>query len=131
MRPTIRQAFVAVAALTLASTARGQDPPKSFTLSAHAIGLLTQATHTPLDRLLTEAYLTQPLLAAELHAASFSAIGMLNLEGATLRRGELDLGEWGEGYVDRRHPHAYLHELMVGAERHGERGRGTLFAGRG
>ena len=50
MRPRIRQAFVAVAALTLASTARGQDPPKSFTLSAHAIGLLTQATHTPLDR---------------------------------------------------------------------------------
>jgi hypothetical protein len=131
MRPTIRHAFVAGAVLTLANIARGQNPPRSFTISAQAIGLVTQATHTPLDRRLTEAYLTQPLLAAELHAASFSAIGLLNLEGATLRRGELDLGEWGEGYVDRRHPHAYLHELMVGAETLGDRVRGSLFAGRG
>jgi hypothetical protein len=131
MRPTIRRALLAVAALMLAKTARGQYPATSFTLSAHAIGLLTQATHAPLGRRLTEAYLTQPLLAAELRARSFSAVGMLNLEGATLRRGELDLGEWGEGYVDRRHPHAYLHELMVGAETPAALVRGSLFAGRG
>jgi hypothetical protein len=131
MSPTIRRALVAAAALMHANTARAQYPAASLTLSAQAIGLLTQATHAPLDRRLTEAYLTQPLLAAELHAKSFSAVGMLNLEGATLRRGELDLGEWGEGYVDRRHPHAYLHELMVGAETPDAPVRGSLFAGRG
>jgi hypothetical protein len=39
--------------------------------------------------------------------------GTLNLEGATIERGELTAGIWGEGYVDRRHPHTYLHELVV------------------
>ncbi|MDQ3388031.1 MAG: hypothetical protein M3483_00865 [Gemmatimonadota bacterium] len=38
---------------------------------------------------------------------------MLNLEGLTLRRGELNAGIWGEGYVDRRHPHTYVHEAML------------------
>src|SRR5687768_11220827 len=40
---------------------------------------------------------------------------MINLEGATLARGELNTGTYGEGYVDRRHPHSYLHELLVTA----------------
>jgi hypothetical protein len=37
----------------------------------------------------------------------------LNLEGATIERGELTPGIYGEGYIDRRHPHTYLHELML------------------
>ena len=37
----------------------------------------------------------------------------LNLEGATIKRGELAPGIYGEGYIDRRHPHTYLHELMI------------------
>ena len=54
--------------------------------------------------------------------ATFSALanrvslrGMLDLEGLTLERGELDAGIYGEGYVDRRHPHTYLHELVASA----------------
>jgi hypothetical protein len=31
----------------------------------------------------------------------------------TLESGELALGNWGEGFIDRRHPHTYLHELML------------------
>ncbi len=27
--------------------------------------------------------------------------------------GELAVGDWGEGFVDRRHPHTYFHELML------------------
>jgi hypothetical protein len=27
--------------------------------------------------------------------------------------GELALGDWGEGFVDRRHPHTYLHEAVL------------------
>jgi hypothetical protein len=30
--------------------------------------------------------------------------------------GELSLGAFGEGFVDRRHPHTYLHELMLGGQ---------------
>jgi hypothetical protein len=40
---------------------------------------------------------------------------VLNFEGATIPKGELALGNWGEGFVDRRHPHTYLHELIVTA----------------
>ena len=37
----------------------------------------------------------------------------LDFEGVTMPAGELALGGWGEGFVDRRHPHTYLHEAMV------------------
>ena len=30
--------------------------------------------------------------------------------------GELAPGDWGEGFVDRRHPHTYLHELVLSAD---------------
>ncbi|CAN5710224.1 hypothetical protein BH24GEM1_BH24GEM1_17070 [soil metagenome] len=39
-----------------------------------------------------------------------------SLEGATMGRGELAPGAWGEGFVDRRHPHTYLHELLLTAD---------------
>jgi hypothetical protein len=39
-------------------------------------------------------------------------LATLNLEGLTIPDGELAPGDWGEGFVDRRHPHTYLHELM-------------------
>src|SRR5690606_6115515 len=41
--------------------------------------------------------------------------GMLNLEGLTIPGGELASGVFGEGFVDRRHPHTYLHEMVVTA----------------
>jgi hypothetical protein len=66
---------------------------------------------------LTEAYLTQPILMG--HVSVFSgriaAQAMLDLEGKTLARGELNTGTYGEGYVDRRHPHTYVHELVATA----------------
>ncbi len=40
---------------------------------------------------------------------------MLNFEGATIPGGELAPGNWGEGFVDRRHPHTYVHELVLSA----------------
>ena len=132
---TIRQARAVVVCASVIVTAaggraRGQDAPALFTFGAHGIGLLTHATETPGARARTEAYLTQPILSAELRARWFHATGLLNLEGLTLRRGELELGAWGEGYVDRRHPHAYLHELMVGAQSSTSVPT-SLYAGRG
>ena len=109
--------------------ARAQDSAIAF--NARAIGLVTRASHTPGDRTLTEAYLTQPILGATLRANGIYASGMLNLEGATLHRGELDQGAWGEGYVDRRHPHAYIHELVVGIQSPPASVAGSISVGRG
>jgi hypothetical protein len=36
-----------------------------------------------------------------------------DLEGWTLDDGELTPGAFGEGFVDRRHPHTFLHEFML------------------
>jgi hypothetical protein len=39
--------------------------------------------------------------------------GTFNLEGWVTPGGEMTLGAWGEGFVDRRHPHTYVHELLA------------------
>ena len=67
------------------------------------------------SRDLTEGYLTQPALMLEENPWRdlLSLKATLNFEGATIKRGELTPGISGEGYIDRRHPHTYLHELML------------------
>ena len=79
--------------------------------------LATYANPVPRNRSLAELRLVQPTIMA--HAGALSnrlrLVGTLNLEGLTLPDGELTPGAWGEGFVDRRHPHTYLHELMVSA----------------
>jgi len=131
IRPA-RSIVAAASVLALAThAARAQNSGVALAVEARAIGLVTRATHTPGNRTLTEGYLTQPIVGATLRGGWFQAMGMLNLEGATLRRGELDAGAWGEGYVDRRHPHAYLHELVVGVESRPAALAGSIFAGRG
>jgi hypothetical protein len=63
---------------------------------------------------LTEARIVQPMVG--LRAAVFGdrlvLHAQVNGEGVTLESGELGLGNWGEGFIDRRHPHTYFHELM-------------------
>jgi hypothetical protein len=87
----------------------------SGALGAQAIGLATHATPHLDGRSLTEGYLTQPVVMGHLAVARdrLRLEGMLNLEPLTLRRGELNAGIWGEGYVDRRHPHTLLHEAVA------------------
>jgi hypothetical protein len=84
-------------------------------VGASAIAYATRVEPGVGGRTLTEGYLTQPLLHA--HLASPRDIielrAMIDLEGRTLARGELSPGAYGEGFVDRRHPHTYLHELVV------------------
>ncbi len=87
---------------------------------AHGVLLATYADPIPHDRSLAELRLVQPMLMA--HAGVFSNrvrfVGSVNLEGLTLPNGELAPGDWGEGFIDRRHPHTYVHELMLtGSER--------------
>lgn len=127
----VGMALAAFATRALDDTVALAQGAPALAVGMHAVGLLTRATSTPQGRMLTEGYLTQPIVNGDARLAWFQAMGMLNLEGLTLRRGELDVGEWGEGYVDRRHPHAYLHEIMVGATTPDAPVAGSLYAGRG
>jgi hypothetical protein len=90
---------------------------RPWMLGARAIGLITRADAGPAGIVHTEGYLTQPMVMAggDPFSGHLFARLTLNLEGTTLERGELNLAGYGEGYVDRRHPHAYLHEAIGGA----------------
>ena len=84
-------------------------------IGAQAIGVVTRVSPAVHDRDLTEGYLTQPALMVEINPWRdlLSLKTTLNFEGNTIKRGELTPGIAGEGYIDRRHPHTYLHELML------------------
>jgi hypothetical protein len=75
----------------------------------------TWANPIPGNRSLGEVRLVQP--AIMVHAGALKnrvrLLATLNLEGLTIPDGELTPGAWGEGFMDRRHPHTYLHELMI------------------
>ncbi len=85
-------------------------------LMAQAIPLVTRAQPSAEGITRTEGALTQAMLMARAtYGAHFSFDGTLNLEGLTMKKGELNTGALGEGYVDRRHPHTYLHEAVASA----------------
>jgi hypothetical protein len=87
----------------------------SWHFMVQAIPLVTHAAHTAGAVNLTEGYLSQDVVMT--HGQWWNGHGQLdatfNGEGLTMRRGELSTGGFGEGYVDRRHPHAYVHEVVV------------------
>lgn len=104
-----------------------QGTAAGLRLGAQAIPLVTHASPVIGGRSATEASLTQPLVTAGADLGGLRLQGMLNLEALTLPDGEPNAGIWGEGFVDRRHPHTLLHELVATAS-----GRGiSLTAGRG
>ena len=62
-----------------------------------------------------EAYLTQPaaMFNVESRGARVALRATLNFEGLTQPDGEYTWGGWGEGFIDKRHPHTLLHEAML------------------
>lgn len=119
-----------------ASAVRGQDHAHSqpVRLGVTATGIWTYVDPAIAGESLSEGYLTQPVLMAhgELWGGRISVMATLNFEGLTLQRGELATGNAGEGYVDRRHPHTYLHEAMLVARLPDVAGfRTSLAMGRG
>lgn len=102
-------------------------------VGVRGVGVITHATPAILGRDLTEGYLTQPAVMAMASAlgGKLAFTGMLNLEGWTLKRGELNHGVWGEGYIDRRHPHTYLHEAVFSGQESLSGHRVSVSAGRG
>jgi hypothetical protein len=120
--------LVTVAALVLArDSARAQD----VSVMAQAIPVLTRADPTATRSALTEGYLSQPAIMAHASWSWLRAATTINFEGLTLQRGELSTGGYGEGYVDRRHPHSYVHEALAGGVGTWNGFAGSLFAGRG
>lgn len=59
--------------------------------------------------------LVQPMLMA--HARAYDGhlrvTSTLDFEAWTIPDGQVTIGAWGEGFVDRRHPHTIVHELMA------------------
>jgi hypothetical protein len=79
-----------------------------------AIPLVTRADPTAGGTTQTQFALTQVVLMARLGFWSHAELdAALNGEGLTMPNGELNTGASGEGYVDKRHPHTYLHELVL------------------
>jgi hypothetical protein len=142
LRTLARLASGATALLALPALAAGQHvhdgasvAPSRIRASfgAHAVPLLTHVSPILAGESRTEAYLTQPTLFGQLSLldGALHVRSTLSLEALTLERGELGAGAYGEGYVDRRHPHTYLHELMMSATTSVTGVRGSLSAGRG
>lgn len=64
-------------------------------------------------------YLTQPAAMAGVSSpgGGLSLRTTLNFEGVTQEGGELTYGAWGEGFIDKRHPHTLLHEFVLSLNR--------------
>ncbi len=89
----------------------GQARPE---LSAEATIVMHQASTTPTGQALGEVKLVRPVLMASWRIrGGVTARATFNFEGVTMPAGELSPGAWGEGFVDRRHPHTYAHELIL------------------
>ena len=68
---------------------------------------------TPLEE--RALYLTQPAIMFNVESplSRVSLRTTLNFEGLTQPDGEITFGGWGEGFIDKRHPHTLLHEAML------------------
>jgi hypothetical protein len=114
--PGGRRDWVAPALLAWALAAPGAIQAQS---SLHPLvnGLLvtTGTDLTPGNGRLAEISLVQPMLGLHGTAAGghLGFTATVDFEGLSTPNGELTLGGWGEGFIDRRHPHTYAHELVV------------------
>jgi hypothetical protein len=100
------------------------------------VAAFTSADPVPGARSLEELRVVQPIVTLEAGGVRRLQVrATLNLEGATIPSGELTPGAWGEGFIDRRHPHTYVHELLLSAGdllgRHDGEGALSLTAGKG
>ena len=87
---------------------------------------------TPLDE--RALYFTQPAIMfnVESPASRVSLRTTLNFEGITQPDGEITFGGWGEGFLDKRHPHTLVHEAMLSVNVWARDGGGfSLSAGKG
>ncbi|HEX2250764.1 MAG TPA: hypothetical protein VHH32_10470 [Gemmatimonadales bacterium] len=103
-------------ALLCPSVSQAQNSPW-FRLGANAVPVYTFADPVPRGRSLGEIRLVQPAVMAHggVLQNQLRLLTTVNFEGLTIPDGELTPGDWGEGFIDRRHPHTYVHEIMLSA----------------
>ena len=96
------------------SQARAQGSPW-LRVGAHAVPTYIYADPIPRGGSLSELRLLQPILMARAGALGhrLRLVATVNFEGLTIPDGELAPGDWGEGFIDRRHPHTYVHEVVL------------------
>ena len=84
-------------------------------LGAQAIPVATETNGVPGGRSYGETRLVQPMVMIRAATGGERLVlqATADFEGLTLKNGELAPGAWGEGFADRRHPHTYVHELML------------------
>ena len=127
--------MVAIAVSTACAQDHRHDAMRADrdSVSAMATALSTTVSPALAGRTHTEARITQPMFAARGSRAggAFRYAAMLNAEHWTMPDGEAVAGIWGEGFVDRRHPHTVVHELMLSGELQRGRVRMSLAGGRG
>ena len=109
--------LVLAAGLAVAPAGLAAQSEDEVTIGFHAVPALIQVDPVPGGGELSEVRILHPvaMLSATSLDGYLTAMGMLNFEGVTIKDGELSPGSWGEGFVDRRHPHTYAHEFMVSA----------------
>lgn len=104
-----------MALAALPAALRGQGGSTSATIAGRGIVAGTYASREPLGGDLAKLQVVQPMLMA--HATAYDGAlrvtATMDFEAWTIPDGELTIAAWGEGYVDRRHPHTIFHELMV------------------
>ncbi len=95
-----------------------QARTSSALVRVQAVPALTVADPVPGGGTRGEVRLLQPvaMLDAAVWRGRVRINAALNGEGWSIADGELSPGAWGEGFMDRRHPHTYVHELMVSTD---------------
>jgi len=105
-------------AIAAAAAGLAPDPISAQRIEwgAQLVGAWHAVDRTPDGGALREFRIVQPVATLMTRLGPhFGVRATANLEGLTIPDGELLLGGWGEGFVDRRHPHTYLHELVAEA----------------
>ncbi len=90
---------LAILLLVVSTRTQGQTSGArgTFELGAMGVGALTRATPAVFGKNATEGYLTQPNVMLRAGRGLLELSAAINLEGYTLRRGELNVGKYGEG----------------------------------
>jgi hypothetical protein len=114
-------------------TSRAAAQQGGAVLAAQAVLAATGSDPVPGTGSRTEVRVLHPVFLARwsLPDGWLSLAGTFNFEGWVMPGGELTLGAWGEGFVDRRHPHTYVHELLAVAALPAGEGGATVSLGVG
>ena len=102
-----------------------QVKPVTVRLGAQVVITDIRVDPVPGARSANQVVVQQPLLTMQLRAwhDRLRFDGAFDAEGWTMPDGVLTLGAWGEGFLDRRHPHTYAHELILSLRGRLTRGR--------